>query len=107
MDSRNFAIGALSTIATILFVGLLVINTRPDVAVASGMTAQAGSYQLVVGTDATADQELLYIFNNALGRMITYRFNPNNNQIEILNGVDLSKLTSPPKQQKRRRGRRP
>lgn len=105
MDSRNFAIGALSTIATILFVGLLVINTRPDVAVASGMTASAGSYQLVVGADASGDQELLYVFDNARGRMIAYRFNPNNNQIDIVQGIDLSQLAPPP--QKSRRGRRP
>ena len=101
MDSKNFAIGALSTIATILFVGLLVIHTRPDVAVASGMAARVGSYQLVVGADASGDEELLYVFNNALGRMITYRFNPNNNQIEIIQGIDLSQL-APPQQQGRR-----
>ncbi len=105
MDSRNFAIGALSTIATILFVGLLVIHTRPEVAVASGMTARAGSYQLVVGADSSGDQELLYVFNNALGRMIAYRFNPNDNRIEIVQGIDLSQLAPPP--QKGRRGRRP
>ena len=103
MDSKNFTIGALSTIATILLVGLLVINTRPDVAVASGMTARAGNYQLVVGADASGDEELLYVFNNALGRMIVYRFNPNNNQIQQVTGIDLSRLVPQPKQQGRRR----
>lgn len=107
MDSKNFAIGALSTTATILLVGLLVIHSRPTVAVASGMTARAGSYQLVVGADASGDQELLYIINNAVGRMVVYRFEPTKNQIQSLQGIDLSELGSKPASPKGRRGRRP
>lgn len=92
--------------ATILFVGLLVIHSRPAPAMASGMVASAGSYQLVVGADATGDQELLYVINNAAGLMIAYRFDPGRKQILIVQGVDLSTLSGPaPK--KGGRGRRP
>lgn len=105
MDSRNFAIGALSTIATILLVGLAVIHSRPAPAVASGMTARAGSYQLVVGADATGDQELLYVINNAVGRMIVYRFDPGRKQIHTVQGIDLAQLSTPQKPQGGRRRR--
>ncbi len=105
MDSKNFAIGALSTIATILLVGLAVIHSRPAPAVASGMMARAGSYQLVVGADASGDQELLYVLNNAQGLMITYRFHPGKNEIQIVQGIDLSQLSGPPKPKTGRRRR--
>ena len=114
MDSKNFAIGVLSTTAIILLVGLLVIHSRPETAMASGMTAKVGTYLLTVGMDPSGDQELLYVINAAKERMIVYRFEPNRGQIQLLQGIELSEIRQanepqqkqpPPK--KRSRSRRP
>ena len=113
MDSKNFAIGVLSTITMILFVGLLVIHSRPDIALASGMTARGGSYQLTVGRDVSGDVELLYLFNASADRMIVYEFNAATNQLRIKQGIDLAEIraanepTAKKKPAKRGRGRRP
>ena len=42
MDSKNFAIGILSTTAVILLAALVIIHTRPDPAFASGVTTTSG-----------------------------------------------------------------
>ncbi len=116
MDSRNFAIGVLSTTAVILLVGLFVIHSRPEVAMASGMTAKGGTYLLTVGMDPSGDQELLYVINTPAERMIVYRFDPNRGAIELAEGVELSeirkanqpqKTQNPRKRGSRSRGRRP
>ena len=114
MDSKNFAIGILSTTAVILFVGLVIINTRPEPAFASGMTAAGGGYQLTVGNDGDNDQELLYIVNASTQRLIVYRFDLAKNQIQIIEGIELANLIQPtakttkPKGKKSGyRGRRP
>ncbi len=107
LDSKDFAIGVLSTTAAILFVGLLIINTRPDPVLASGMTATAGDYVLTVGSDASADQELLYVIDAPTERLIVYRFNSARQRIEIVQGLDLAELRSEqaaPTTQQRGRG---
>lgn len=92
MDSRNFTIGILSTTAVILFVGLLIINTRSEPAWASGMTAAAGDYVLTVGNDASGDEELVYVTDGPAAKLIVYRFDTGRQQIEIVQGVDLAEL---------------
>jgi len=92
MDNRNFAIGILSTTATILFVGLIVIHTRPASVLADGMTTRGGDFDMTVGAVDKRDEELVYVINTPLQRMIAYRFNANTNQIEIYQGVDLAEV---------------
>ncbi len=108
VDSKDLAIGILSTTAAILLVGLLILNTRPEPAWADGMTTTGGGYVVTVGS-ATPDEEYVYVLNSPAERLIAYRFNSSNQQIEVAQGIDLSELragaagqpTSP------QRGRRP
>ena len=113
MDSKNFAIGILSTTAVILLVGLFFLNTRPQAAWASGMTTGAGDYVLTVGLDASADEELVYVIDAPGQKLIVYRFDTGRQQIEIVQGIDLAELrdsaSQPAQPQKRKpssRGRR-
>jgi hypothetical protein len=91
MDSKNFAIGVLSTTAVILFVGLLVVQSRPEPAYAFGMNAQGGDYLLTTGQMQPAE-ELLYVIDAASQKMLVYRFDINTRQIIRASGEDLDKL---------------
>lgn len=92
MDNKNFAIGILSTTAAILFVGLVVIHTRPASVLADGMTTRGGNYDMTVGAVDKRDEELVYVINTPQLRMIAYRFNATTNQIEVYQGVDLAEI---------------
>ena len=117
MNSKDFAIGILSTTAVILLVGLVILNARPDPAQASGMAAIGGEYILTVGTGGAADEELVYVFDATVAKFIVYWFDGTRGRIEIAQGVDLGELrkatatsTQPTQQRGRRsgsRGRRP
>lgn len=95
MDSKNFAIGILSTTALIMLVGLLVINTRPEPVWADGMTTSGGDYVLTVGAVSTSDEEYLYVIDAPSGKLIAYRFDAGRQRIEIVQGIDLSGLREP------------
>ena len=114
MDSKNYAIGILSTTAVILLVGLVIINTRPLPAVAAGMTTTSGDYVLTVGTATIGNEEVLYVVDAPQQRMIAYRFDGARRQVQVVDGVDLKELrdaaaaaTQQGSQQKPKRGRRP
>ncbi len=92
MDSKNFTIGVLSTTAVILLVGVVIVQSQPQGAWASGMTASGGQYVLTVGRDISGDQELLYVIDAGTQRMGVYRLNANRQQIELLQGIELDKL---------------
>ena len=92
MDTKNLTIGVLSTTALILLVGLLVIHTRSAPAFASGMTTTSGDFVMTVGSDASGDQELVYVLDVPVGRLIAYRFNSGRQAIEILQGIDLNEI---------------
>lgn len=92
MDSRNFTIGVLSTTAAILLVGVVIVQSQPQGAWASGMTASGGKYVLTVGRDISGDQELVYVIDTGTQRMGVYRFNANRQQIELVQGIELDKL---------------
>lgn len=92
MNSKDLAIGILSTTAVILFVGLLVIQSRPAPALAAGMTTTAGRYVMTVGVASIDDEELLYLTDNTLKKMIIYRFNNAKARIDILQGIDLEQM---------------
>ena len=92
MDSRNFAIGILSTTAVILLVGIMIIHSTPEPAFASGMTARGGNYTMTVGSVSTNDEELLFMLNGPAQKMIVYRFDIGRRQVEIIQGVDLAEM---------------
>jgi hypothetical protein len=92
MDSRNFLIGLLSTTATILLVGVVVVMTRPAPTIAAGMTASGGDYILTVGTSTQIDEEFVYVVDTSAQTMLAYRFDGNRGEIEVVQGVDLSVL---------------
>ena len=113
MDNKNFAIGILSTTAVILFVGLVVVQTRPAPAVAAGMANSGGDYELAVGSMDRGEEEVVYVIDAPQQRLVTYRFNANSGTVEILQGVDLTTIrggddSGQPQQPHRGgRGRRP
>ena len=89
VDSKNFAIGILTTTAAILLVGAIVINTRPQLTLASGMTVTGGDFVITVGAASQTDEELVYIIDTATQKLIAYRFDAGRGQIEIVQGLDL------------------
>jgi len=91
-DAKNFAIGILSTTAVMLFVGLAVISTRPEPALAVGMANSGGNYEMTVGSIDTDVEEVVYVIDAPKQRLIAYKFNPTSGTIEILQGFDLTKL---------------
>ena len=91
-DSRNLSIGVLATTATILFVGLMVIQSRPEPAWADGMTIVGGDYSVAVGGVNQVDEEYVYVLDGPAQKMIEYRFDAAREQIEIVAGVDLAKI---------------
>ena len=93
MDSRNFAIGILSTTAVILLVGILVIHSRPAPAFASGMAASGGAYLLTVGAIQVGDEELVFVTHaSRSSKMNVYRFNVGKAQIERVDRINLKEM---------------
>jgi len=92
MDSKNFAIGVLSTTATILLVGVILVHSRSNEALADGMTATGGGYIVTVGNLTWNDEELVYVVDTSTDKMTVYRFDGNRRQIELVQGVDLAEL---------------
>jgi len=92
MDSKNFAIGVLSTTAVILLVGVLIIHGNSKPAFASGMTASGGKYILTVGSVSINDEELVFVIDTGAKKMLAYRFDTGGGQIQIVSGVNLADL---------------
>ena len=112
MDSRHFAIGVLSTTATILLVGVVLLYSRPEDVRADGMTTSGGGYVMTVGGLTQGDEQIVYVLDTSTDKMVVYRFDTNRHQIEILQGIDLAELpgaTKPtdPKQPGQPRTRQP
>ena len=91
-DPRNFAIGVLSTTASILFVGLLLLQNQSQTASAAGMTTSGGNYILTVGRLNQTDEELLYLIDSGSDKLIAYRFDATRRSIEVFQGVDLGEI---------------
>ena len=91
MDSRNFAIGVLSTTAVVLFVGLVLVQTQPEPAQAFGMNAQGGDYLLITG-QLEPSEELLYVIDARSERMLIYRCDVNRRQIQRVSGQSLGQI---------------
>ncbi len=92
MDSRNLAVGVLSTTAVILMVGLAIIHTRPTPAQADGMTVARGDYLMTVGGSTQVDEELVFLIDVPEQKMIIYRFDAGRHQIDMVQGVDLAEM---------------
>lgn len=93
MDRRDFAIGVLSTTAAILLVGLLLVQTAPAPVLADGMTTSSGgNYVLTVGGVTQADEEFVYVLDSAADKMIVYRFDAHQREIQVVQGVDLAEI---------------
>jgi hypothetical protein len=102
MDPRNFAIGVLSTTATVLLVGVVLLYSRPEGARADGMTTSGGNYVITVGSLTKGDEEVVYVVDTSTDKMLVFRFDGNRRQIEIVQGVDLAearRASTPPGQQ--------
>ena len=90
MNSKDLTIGILSTTAVILFVGLVLVQSRPEPAYAFGMTARGGDYLVTTG-QLQPSQEVLYILDAASEKLLVYRFDMSRKQITIVTGESLAK----------------
>jgi len=91
MDTKDLSIGILSTTAVILLTGLFIISSRPEPALASGMTAQSGEYVMTNGLIHN-NEEILYVINTATEHMVAYRLNVRDGQIEVAHGPEDLKI---------------
>ncbi len=92
MNSKDMTIGVLSTTAVMLLVGIMIIHSRPEPAVASGMTVSGGDYVMSVGSNSIKDEELLFVIDRVADKMIVYRFDPGRRQLQINQQVNLAEL---------------
>ena len=108
MNSKDLAIGVLSTTAVVLFVGMVLVRMQPQQAYASGMGDRGGDYIVVTGA-MWAEEELLYVFNTAQNKMMVYKYDQQSKQIVPLASADMAQVLSgkPPQPNKpARRSRR-
>ena len=91
MDSKNFAIGVLSTTAVILLVGVLIIHSQSSPAHAAGMTTAGGKYVMTVGAIEPAE-DLVFVINSTAQKMHMYRFNVGQSKIQRVERVDLKRM---------------
>jgi hypothetical protein len=91
-DSKNFIIGVLSTTASVLLVGLLLLQGQARTARAEGMTTAGGNYVLTVGRLNGGDEELLYLIDTGSDKLIAYRFDAVRKTIEVVQGIDLGEI---------------
>ena len=107
MNSKDLAIGVLSTTAVILFVGLILLNAQPATVHASGMLDRGGDYIMLSG-ELWEQEELLYVIDAGTSRMISYRYNQATKQIEVggAQELDVFLRAKSPAKKKRGRGRR-
>ena len=100
----HLAIGVLSTTAVILFVGLILLNAQPATVHASGMLDRGGDYIMLTG-DLWEQEELVYVIDAGSNRMISYRYNKTNHQIEVGGGQELEAFLNADAKSKNKRGR--
>ena len=91
MDSKNLAIGVLSTTAVILLVGVLIIGTRPDPAFASGMNATGGTYSVIVGK-LNATEEVVYVIDASSEMLVSFTFDSARKSIQPIQRLSLKDL---------------
>ncbi len=93
MNSKDFAIGILSTTAAILLVGVLIIHSRPAPAFASGMSVTGGEYTMTVGNYTQNDEEVVFVVDSrGKPKLVVYRFNTGTHQIEVADAISLDQM---------------
>ena len=93
VTTKDFAIGVLGVTAVILLAGMLAINALvPGRALAAAQTGAAGDFLATTArlNEATA---LLIIINTSQQLMNGYGFNINTGQIDLIQQIDLERLT--------------
>ena len=93
MNSKDMTIGVLSTTAVILLVGILIIHSRPEPAMASGMTASGGRYTMTVGSVTVDDEELLFVIDSLEQKMVVYRFDTGRRELQLNQRYDLKEMS--------------
>ncbi|MCK4660455.1 MAG: hypothetical protein KAV82_13115 [Phycisphaerae bacterium] len=93
MDNKNLTIAVLGITAVILLVGVIIVNSQPQPALASaGPGIESGDYILATG-QFLPDEHLLYVIDAVSQRMIVYRFDIRTRQsFSPTDGVDLALL---------------
>jgi hypothetical protein len=93
VTAKDFAIGVLGVTAVILLAALLAINAfMPGRALASAQSSAAGDYLVNVARLNEA-ASLLIVINTQQQLMNGYGFNLNTGQIDLIQQIDLERLT--------------
>ena len=87
MNSKNYTIGVLFITATILLVGLVLVNVAPRTAQASDVGNVAGDYTLSVGKFAK-DGAMFYVIHNPTQQLRAYVIT--GDQVMIADAIDLA-----------------
>ena len=106
MNSKDMTIGVLSTTAVMLLVGIMIIHSRPEPAMASGMTASGGDYVMSVGSVSINDEELLFVIDRVADKMIVYRFDTGRHDLQINQRVNLQELREAASEQSKPDGKK-
>jgi len=93
VTTKDFAIGVLGVTAVILLAALLAINAfMPGRALAAAQASAAGDYLVNVARLNEA-ASLLIVINTQQQLMNGYGFNLNTGQIDLIQQIDLERLT--------------
>jgi hypothetical protein len=95
VDRGFFAVGVLSVTAVVLLVGIMIAQMMPAAVHADGMSVTGGDYTMTVGAFVDTDEEYLYVIDIPSSKMAVYRFDIPHERIEIIQGIELSKLRTP------------
>lgn len=91
IDTKTFAIGVLTIMACILFVGFLLVSA-PVYAI--GQNDRSGDY-IMLTQQLTSSHEGLIVTDAAAKKMILYGFDFNAKSLQIVDGFNLERLRKP------------
>lgn len=92
-DNQNLAIGVLTIMAAVLFVGTVFSTAggRSE-AMAFGQLDRGGDYILLTG-QFTENRELLYVTDAAARRLNVYSYETSTRQFVLWDSVDLARMS--------------
>lgn len=99
LDGKTFAIGVLSITACILLVGFLVVTLNPQPALATGQLDRGGDY-VILTQQISSSNEGVVLIDCAANRLLLYAFDYNNKRLEILDGLDLTRMQTRERQRR-------
>lgn len=93
IDGKTFGIGVLSVTACVLFVGLMLVPSRPPVqpAYGIGMNDRGGDY-IMLTQQLSETREGVVLIDAATKKMIVYAFDLSRRSLEIADWVPLDQL---------------